>query len=94
MLRNVPNVQREGMAVNELPIIQCGKGESVWDTARKVGYTNLAHRVGNTPTSQPLLWEKIVAWVKASHYSVAYPIFGQKQEKRKEHNDHHQFLEP
>lgn len=61
----------------ELPTIQCNKKyQSLLAAARAAGYNRPAYRAGNMPQSQPLPWEKIVAWVEVGRYSQPYPIFG------------------
>ena len=68
--------------MNELPTIQCTKDhQSLLAAAHAAGYTNPHYRVGNMPQAQPLLWEKVVAWVQASRYSAAFPIFRRNTEE-------------
>ena len=74
--------------MNNLPIIQCKKDQSILDAAHAAGYTNPTQggsfRVGNMPQSQPLPWEKTVAWVRANRYLAPYPIFEKIYEEEKE----------
>jgi hypothetical protein len=60
---------------NGLPVIECARGESVWQAAERLDYAPPLHRVGMTAQARPRDDETLVGFVRAGRHALPIPIF-------------------
>ncbi len=60
-------------------LVECRHSESVWQAARRAGYTSPTHRVGAMAYSKPRAGEELIARVRAGKRSAPLPIFAKSE---------------